>query len=311
MNPRLPYCAGHELYGKAKRPKNVATTNGASSVYLDPLQATAEDDAPPSVITTSAINWRFADPHADALASISFSRIAATPIELGVMAGLGSKLGLSADDMATVFDAFSEVDQVALSIRAGRILIMVTGCAPDAVIPALEANWKAEPIKNGMLIGPSNDVDQAILRIADDGALSELARLASTRQANGAFWATGSGDVAGAVAEGANVKRFTLTASMRNRLASDLAFEFQQPPDENALRALPVPLGGATTTGNSAHFKMSMEADEIEQNIDQIALTPLGKYVGALVAAGRYIPRHDPDAKPRVKPTIHGLDGNF
>ncbi len=300
--PWLPYCAGHDFairHGKAAKDKTPARVSGAG-----PYVATAseEDDAAPSVITVSRLNWRFADPQADALASVSFSRLAATPLALTLMAGLGANQGLSGAEIGKVFDAFSNVDQVALSIRGDRVLIMATGCPSDS-IPALEAGWKTATVHDAILVGLSDDVDRALQRIAADGPLPELAGLARQQQANGNFWAAGKGS--GVAADpNPEIIRFSVKASMRDRLNSDIAFEFSQPPDANTM----LPAFGATSlAGNIVHVKMSMETDEVEQSLSEIAGTPLGRYLGMLVKAGRYLPSGD-SGKAHPKPVIRGLN---
>ncbi len=54
-------------------------------------------------------------------------------------------------------------------------------------------------------------------------------------------------------------------------------------------------------------IKVSIEPDHIQQNVPDIAASPLGEYLGALLKAGRYIPVRDP-AKSQPKPKISGLD---
>jgi len=300
MNPGLPYCQGHDFAIK-KKPKKAGATDKSATANSQAavVDAEIEDDATPSVIVVGGVDWRFADPQADGLMSVSFSRLSATPLALGLMAALGSKQGLSVQEMGRVFDAFSSVDQVALSIRGERVLLMVTGSPADAA-SNLEAGWKATQVRNALLIGTSGDVDEAAQRMAEDGPLSELARLAKQQQANGNFWAAGSGGMEG-------VKHFTLTASMRDRLTSDITFELSRAADANTALAA---MGTMSLEGNSVHFKMSMEADELEQSVEEIAATPLGRYLGILVKAGRTIPVANAAGATHAKPVIHGLNDN-
>jgi len=293
MKPWLPYCPGNDF---SIRPKK------AEKMWLKPatvgttkyVAAAAEEDSIPSVIVVGGINWRFADPQAEALASISFSKLEATPLALTLMAGLGAKQGLSADDTRKVFDAFSNVDQIALSIRGDRVLMMASGYPRDASF-TLEPGWKSAAVQNAVLIGLAEDVDQAMQRIAADGPLTELAGLARHNQANGNFWAAG--------ALNGEMKRFSLTASMRDRLNSDIAFEFTHPPDANT--TLPA-FGTSSIQGNTVHVKMSLEGEDVEQSLTELATTPLGRYLGILVKSGRYLPTGD--GKSRPKPVIRGLN---
>jgi hypothetical protein len=299
-NLSLPYCQGRDFGIKPIKGKNTPATGGASGNGSE----IAEEDVNPSVIVMSSINWRFADPAADTVASIGFSKLAPSPLAVSVMNALGKEQGLDAAAVKKIVDAFSGVDQVALSMRGDQLLIMVSGCAPDSTLPPLENGWKMAQVQNTLLIGPAEAVDQARDRIAKDGPLPELASLAKARQANGDFWAASSVNAAGAEAVKAGLKSFSMKGSMRDRLSSDTAFEFSQKPDVNTIQDLPA-LGGASVDGNRVHFKMSLEGNEIAESMIPVATAPIGQYLGALVKAGRYIPARD---AAQAKPKIAGLD---
>ena len=300
-NPGLPYCQGRDFAVKPVKPgKNGSTGGGYGSA---PMTA---DDGLPSVIGMSGINWRFADPLADSLASVSFNNLSPSPLARFVMSALGANQGLKEANMGPIFDAFSSVDQVALSIRGDQTLIMVTGYSRESTLPALEAGWKSVPNGNTMLIGPAQAVDQAAQRIAADGPLPELARLAAKRQANGDIWVASSIDPE-AVKAGA--KRLVVTASMRDRLTGDSVFEFSQAPDAKTIEKLPVGPGITSVEGNKVHVKMSVEIDKVQPSLAEIAGTPLGEYLWVLVKAGRYVPARDP-AKALPKPKIAGMDSS-
>jgi hypothetical protein len=300
-NPGLPYCQGRDFAVKKTKPgKDGSTGNYAGESGLP------AEDASPSVIGMSGINWRFADPQADSLASASFNNLSPSPLARFVMSALAANQGMKEASMGPIFDAFSSVDQVAVSIHGEQTLIMVSGSSRESTLPALEAGWKAVHNGNAMLIGPSEAVDQATQRIAADGPLPELARLAAKRQSNGDIWVASSTD-ADAVKAGA--KRLVLTASMRDRLTGDAVFEFSQAPDAKAIDLLPAGPGVTTVDGNKVHVKMSVEIDKVQPELAEIAGTPLGEYLWTLVRAGRYVPARDP-AKALPKPKIAGLDNS-
>jgi hypothetical protein len=187
-------------------------------------------------------------------------------------------------------------------------MIMVTGRATDSTPPALEAGWKAAPVLgNAMLIGRTQAVDEALQRIATDAPLTEWARQAKQRQASSDFWAMGSTKLAGQEAATAGVKRFTVTASMRADLTSDASFEFDRVPEASTLRTWPAALGETTIDGNTVSVRMSMEADQVQKMFPQIAASLLGRRLGALIQASRYLPVRDAGTV-RTKPTIYGLD---
>jgi hypothetical protein len=159
-----------------------------------------------------------------------------------------------------------------------------------------------------MLIGHAEAVDQAAQRIATQGPLSELTRSAVQRQADSDFWAVGSAKLLDAQTASAGMKRFSLTASTRDRFASDTAFEFDGVPDADTLRTWLASLGGATIEGSAVHVRVSMEPDEAPQWFPQIAVSPLGQRLGTLVKAARYLPARDATSTGRTKPVIYGLD---
>jgi hypothetical protein len=252
------------------------------------------------------LDWRFADPCADAVAGFNFSGLAASPLARGLIAQLGAKQGLTEADMKKIFDGLSGVDQVALSIRDNRVVVMLSGSVADLTLPAPEAGWKAVSVHaSAMLVGTADLVDQAAQRIAMRVPLSELARSAEERQASSEFWASGSAQIVGPQALNAGVKRFWLTVSIRNRLTSDLAFEFNGVPSAKTLEMLP---GGATLEGNVLHARMSMEADEVQMKFGQIVASPVGERLAALVEAARYLPVRDLTIQRQTKPVIYGLD---
>jgi hypothetical protein len=54
---------------------------------------------------------------------------------------------------------------------------------------------------------------------------------------------------------------------------------------------------------------MSVEADEATQKLGQIAASPLGQRLAAVVKAAQYIPVRVTAAPRQAKPVIYGLDG--
>src|SRR5262245_26208824 len=121
-----------------------------------------------------------------------------------------------------------------------------------------------------MLIGHADAVDMAIRRIAMKGTATELTRLAEERQADRGFWASGSAGIIGPEAVSGGVKRFSLTVSIRNGLTSDLALEFNGAPSENTLQMWQATLGAATREGDTVRFRMSVENDEVQQNLSKM-----------------------------------------
>jgi hypothetical protein len=305
-NPAAPYCDGHDFAIKPTKPaKDGAHPSAGTS--SDPLPSTTESPTP-SVIVEGAIDWRFADPLADTLARLKFSQLSASPFALNLMAQLAAGEGISQAEMRKIFERLSGVDQVALSVRDDRIVLMIAGRTTDSTLPAPEAGWKAVPVRgNALLVGNSEAVDQAVERIATQGPPAELARSAEQLQ-DSDFFAIGSARTAGPEAVSAGVKRFQLTASMRDRLISDAAFEFNGVPDAKTLQMWPATFGGAMIDGNVVHQRISMEADEVQQKSGQIASSALGRRLRDLAKAVQHLPALDNKVTGHTKPVIYGLD---
>ena len=267
-HPAAPFCSGHE-YAIKPRPKETVRPD------LIPYSPT-----PQNVIVVGGIDWRFADPTADAVAGFNFSGLSASPLARMAIAQLGGRQGLAEADVQKIFDALSGVEQVALSVHDNRIVVMVAGRVTDPTLSVMEPGLKIVPVSgNAMLSGHADAVDQAVQRIAAKGPPAEMTRLAGERQTSSDFWAAGSAVLLGPEAVSAGVKRFSLTVSMRNRITSDMAFEFDGPPDADALRIW----GAATVEGSVVHVRMSMEADEAQQRFGEIASSLLGQRLAGLV----------------------------
>ena len=315
-NPAAPFCPGHDYAIKKPAP---AKDTAPRSVITNPHPSTPRNEAPrtatsriatPALMVVGGIDWRFADPFPDALVGINFEGISTSPVARSMIAQLGANQGLGEADIQKIFDGLAGVDQVALSIRANRVVVMVTGSVTDSTLPAPEAGLKVVPVSgNAMLVGHPDAVDQAVQRMARQSPPAELTPLAEQLQASSEFWAIGSAGFVGTQAISAGVKRFSLTVSIRNRLASDMAFEFNGVPSAGTLKTWQTTLGATTLEGNVVHLRTSMEADEVQQKFGQIAGGPLGQQLAALIQAARYLPARDTTVPRQTKPVIYGLDG--
>ena len=303
-NPGAPFCQGSDF--AVKPTKNAAP--GSKTTDSGPFTSTPEK-VTPSVIVAGGIDWRFADPLADALVGFNAGKLSTSPLAHSLIDQLGASQGLSAADMQRIFEGLSGVNQVAISVHDNRIVVMLTGRRPDSTLPALEGGWKTVPVAgNALLVGHAEAVDQAVQRIALEGSPSELTRSAEELQASSEFWAVGSAKVVGPQAVSAGVKRFSLTFSIRDHLTSEAAFEFNGVPDAKTLDMWPITPGGAVIDGNVVHARMAMNADEVQQQLGQIALSPLGQRLTALVMVARYLPVRDTTLPKQTKPVIYGLD---
>lgn len=305
-NPSAPYCQGRDFAVKPTAPTK--DTSGIHGVVKDPGPTMPQgQSATPSVIEAGGIDWRFADPAADALLGFNFSGLAASPLARSLITQLGARQNLSEADLKKIFDGLSGVDQIAVSMRDNRFVVMLTGGVPERTVPSSDPSLKTVPVSgSARLFGSADAVDQAAQRIAAKGPLSELAKSAKERQASSEFWAIGSGGVVGEQAIGAGMKRFWLMVSVRNRLTGDLAFEFNEPPSAKTLQMLAMP--GAALEGNVVHARMTMEANEAQQRFGEIVASPLGERLAAVVVGARYLPLRDTTAPKQTKPVIYGLD---
>ena len=306
-NPGAPFCQGHDFAVKKAAP---AKDTRSGTIVTNPFPSTSTPQkVSPSVIVVGGIDWRFADPFADAIVGFNLSDLAASPLARGLIAQLGASQGLSEADLQKIFDGLSGVDQVAFSVRNNRVVVMITGRVADSTLPAPEAGWKAIPVSgNAMLVGHADAVDQALRRMAQKGPLSELTMAAEERQASSEFWAIGSPGMVGPQAATAGMKRFSLAVSIRNRLTTDVAFEFNGAPNEQMLQTWKTPAGAATLEGNVLHVRTSMEANEVQQKFGKIAAGPVGQRLASLVASARYLPVRDTTAPKQTKAVIYGLD---
>ena len=260
-------------------------------------------------LDAGGVDWRFADPSADALAVLHGSKASASPVGHNLIDQLGTTEGLSQADIQNVFRGLSSVNQVALSVRQERIVLLVTGRAADTILPAPEAGWKAESLGgDALLIGHADAVDQAFQRLLTSSPLSELASKALERQADSEFWMVASAKIAGPQAVAAGVKLFWLTASTQGGLISDTTYEFSGVPEATKIQAWLSTLVDPKVEGNAVHVRISMEADETRKSFGQIAASPLGQYLGTLIKSARYLPVRDTATTVHTKPVIYGLD---
>ncbi len=89
------------------------------------------------MIVIGGIDWQFVDPFADAVAGFNFRGLSSSPLARRLIAQLGTNQGISEADIKKIFDGLSGVEQIALSMRDNRIVVMVTGRVSDSTLPAL------------------------------------------------------------------------------------------------------------------------------------------------------------------------------
>jgi len=302
-NPAAPFCQGAEFF-KHTGPSKDAKTSPTPGVVTNPTSS--PEKATPSVIAVDGIDWRFADPAADAIIGFNFSGLASSQVARSLITQLGDKLNDS--DIQKILSGLSAMDQVAISVHGGQVLVLATGGVADAHLPNPEPGLKAEAVSgNAMLIGPVDAVDQALKRMATKGPASELAPAAAELQANSEYWAVASSAFLGPQAASAGVQRFALAISVRNQLGSRLIVEFNGTPSQDALRLWPA-AGTPTSAGNTVHYDFSVTAENSQQAFAQLAGSPLGRPLAPLMKVGLNLPVRDAAAMTRTKPVIYGLD---
>ncbi len=303
-NPALPYCPNADFWAKrpaskdGKSPGNSGSPGSPGSPAPD-----APETVTPSVIVAGAIDWRFADPSADALIGLHSTKLSSSPLGRDLVGALASRQGLNDTDVKHILDAFSGADQVVLSIHGSQVSLMSSGRTAGSAPPALESGWKAVPlVGNALLIGPADAVEQAMQRISAAAQTGELARLAA-RQAGSDLWAVSATAAEDSEAAAAGAKWFSLTASIGDRVTIDEAFEFEGEPDAAKVGPWLKALGPATLEGNVVHRTRTLETTEAQQ---WLSAAPIGKLYGVLIQSARTLP--GPAVAAKTKPVIFGLD---
>jgi hypothetical protein len=138
--------------------------------------------------------------------------------------------------------------------------------------------------------------------------LGELPRLAQQRQADSEFWVAGSAQLAGQEAAALGVKRFSLTATITERLTSQTAYEMNAVPDANALKAWLSTLGEVKIESNIVNASTSVQIDETRPSFDKTAVSPLGQRLGPFIKSARNLPVRDTPTTVHTKPVIYGLE---
>jgi hypothetical protein len=299
-NPGLPYCPGHDFAVKRQPGGGKDLRSGSvGDVDVPAVNVTQAD------IVAGAIDWRFVDSSADALAGLHAKKLAALPMARKVIAQIGGIQGLTPSDVNKLIESLSGMDQVAISIKQNQTLLMVTGRGADSIPPPLEAGWKAVAVvENALVMGPSDAVDQAVRRMSLDNPPSDSMRQAMRRQAMTEFWAFAP---AAFHSTSATLKRFSLDVWIDDRLRSALALEFDGTPDGNALSTWGPVMKGALE-GNVLHVLSVIEPIDVQQRLSQVAASPLGDYFTTLVQMTRHLPGRDGTARTPAKPVIYGLE---
>jgi hypothetical protein len=318
MNPASPVCKDHDFAIKPAK----GGKKGAAKAF------SSTGTAAPTRILDNAIDWRFADPQADALAGFHVSGLAASPLGRALISQLGARRNLTESDTQKLFDGLAGVDQIALSIRDNRIVAMVTGRVKELTLPP-DGELKTVLVSGTtLLFGHADAVDQAAQRIAapvptgvstlapTPTPSSELAEFAAERQSTSEFWATASGQLVGPEAVSDRLQRLSLAFSLGDRFAGDFAFEFDGPPSPKSVETWQPKLGVATVEGNGVYLSVTLPANESAANqasvagqkFGQIVASPFGERLSALVAAARNLPLRDLNALKQTHPVIYGLD---
>jgi hypothetical protein len=263
------------------------------------------------MIVLGGIDWRFADPFADVLAGFNLSGLVNSPLVRGLLTQIGSDRGLTEEDMRKVFEGLGGVDQAAISVRDGRVVVMMTGSVTDLRLPPAGAGLKTALVSgNGMLTGHAEAVDQANRRIYYKSPESDLAQLAEGFQAGSEFWAIVSARMLGPQAAFSGLKRFAVNLSVRGGLYGDVVFEFNGTPSLETLKKWQKQLGPtATIEGYTVHLRASADLQEAQKQLAEIRTSPIGEQLGALIEGARYLPVRDTSVPVRTKPVILGLDG--
>lgn len=300
-HPGLPYCQGRDFAVKQKPQKDTSPRSVVSNPFSP---RTTRAGAAPSMMDLGSIDWRFADPFPDVLIGFNMSTLSASPLAHKLISQLAARQGLTDADVQRIFESLSAVDQVALSVRANRLVMMATGPITDLPMPAPEAGLKAVQTPGAaLLFGHTEAVDQASRRLTMKVQPAELAQLATQLQGTGEFWAVGTAALLGPQAMSAGVRRFSMRVSITDGFAADVALEFAGAPNPAILRQMQ----GATIEGNLVHMRMAIPASQVQQSFAPFAASPAGAQLASLVKAARFLPPRAAAAHS-ARPVIYGLD---
>jgi len=266
-NPSAIVCPGHEYFKKGPKDKDGGT---------------------PGAFGAAGIDWRFADPASEILAGFHPGDLASSPRARKLLVQLGSQRGVAEAGVNKIFDGLAGVDEVGLSIRDHRAVMMVISRAGDFHLPAPGEGMKAVTVApKVILIGQTEAVDQAMDRMGKQMPLGENMRAADERRGRSDFWVIAPGEMAGPDAVTAGVKRLTLAVSFRSRVTTELSADFEVVPSADTLRKFLPGLGAVMIDSNSVRLPLSM---------DQICASPIGQHLPDLIAAASSLPA--PDAAP-------------
>ena len=304
-HPAAPFCRGHEYAIKKHPAGKDGEPQSSDSGEFTP---TPTLETPSIIVIPGGIDWRFADPAGDTLAGFHFKHLSASPFASRWIAQLGARQGLAEADAQKIVSRLQSMDQLAFSVRDGKMVAMLTGPLASQTPPALDPDLKAAPVSGGaLLIGHAEAVDQALKRIAAQDPPAESTRLAYELHAGKDLWAIGPARLAGDEAVNAGVQRFLVSVFIGNGVASDVAFECSHAPDPDTLHAWQSSLGAPVLERDIIHFKASMGAAEAQQKFDRLAAGPLGQQLASLVAAARYLPVRETNPSQKPRPLVYGL----
>ena len=98
-----------------------------------------------------------------------------------MIAQLGAQKGFSDADVQKILDRLADAEQVAISVRNGKVVVMLTGPVAEQALAAPEPGLKTVPLNNGtILMGHADAVDQAVQRITWKDRLRLLHKLPSS-----------------------------------------------------------------------------------------------------------------------------------
>ena len=283
-NPSAPYCIQRDFVVKPQQ-------NGKGHVY-----GTVNGKPVESTVDSAGIDWRFADPAADSLAVLNGEKFAAASAARSLVEGTGRA------DAQKVIQTLSGAGQIALSTHDGKVVMMVTGRAADAILPAMDSGWKALPIagSNALLIGNTDAVDQAAERISAGADLTELPAMGLLRAPESELWVGAPAMLAGPLAAEAGVKWVEMSSAVTDKVRGDVIYKFDAAPDAAKIGEWMKSLGGATVEGNVVRVKGA---------IDGRNMSAAGFALTSLFASAGHLPARETAETVHAHPVIYGLDG--
>ena len=246
-------------------------------------------------------NWRFADPHPDALAGINLASLRQSATAKKLLAQISAAMHLDLDQYAGRLDQLGQVEQAWVSISGRDPLFLLQGQMriPEGFFSLGNGMTSWRISKTAVLIGKEDAVRNAVERLSS-APTAPTAAASSMRElgAQNDFWMNGTAKLAAAQSEtlplSKDITGFTLALALRNGLHVDIRLNCATAASAQKLLAeirSKQSVAGTSvhlTTavfGNSFRLGVSVSDRELSDALQSALSGPAGKQLAAIGAA--------------------------